>query len=311
MAEPAFKEKAEILRQRELISQSSGLSVQVLPPISAKKLAIYRSHEEDIIDPLIVEAQFSRILPPDTVISGTYSFNDPGEEDLYKRSKLIKNVGSMNAQPEIINGRPTGKTIYVEEIEPIIFNGGFLNVNIETQYPLYVFMELCPLNRSSKFRGVNTAFFRFDLNLRGRALQHLEEDLGLDAELKVRDMGEKDVLSYASSVPGGQIIIEKRNWHDIQRDLRHFARNNPRPFFNLLRNSDAVIRFIRAESQDKGFIVYDKDLKAWFHYGEPAPVLELPKTENNPVDALNKFLASKDGEPHLAKLEEKINYWSM
>lgn len=311
MAQPAFKEKDEVLRQRELIAQTSNLSLQVLPPISAKKIAIYRSSEEVAKDPLIVEAHYQDIIPPDTVLMATYSFNDPGEPDLFKRSKLIKNIGSLNAQPEIVNGRPTGKTNYVEELEPVIFNGGFKYVNLETEYPLYVFMELHPLNRSSKYRGVNTAFYRYDLTLRGRALQNLEDDLGLDAELKVRDMNEKNILEYASSIPGGQILVENRNWHDIQRDLRRYARQNPRPFFNLLRNSNAVIRFVRAEAMDKGFVVYDKDLKAWFHYGDPKPLLELPKTENNPVDALNTFLASKDGEEHLVALEEKINYWSL
>lgn len=294
-----------------MIAKTSGLSEKVLPPITARKFAIYKSVEEKSKDPLIQESHLQDIIPPDTILDGTFTFNDPFEENLYMRSKLIKNVSGTKATPEILNGNPTGKTIYVEEIEPVIFNGGFRNVNIETEYPLYVFMELHYLNKSSKFRGTNTAFYRFDLSMHGRALEHLEMDLGLDAEIKVRDMKEKEILSYASAVPGGEIMVENRNWHDIQRDLRAYARKNPRPFFNLLRNSDAVVRFIRAEAQDKGFIVYEKTGKAWFHYGDATPFLVLPKTENNPVDALNVFLASPEGDVDFKKLEEKINYWTV
>lgn len=307
----AFREKEEVLRQRELIAQSSNLSVQVLPPISNRKTAVYRSFEEGTDDPLILERHYSRIIPPDTVIMGSYPFNDPYEKDLFKRSKLIKNVTSINMQPEVVNGVMTGRQSPIEQIDPVIFGGGFINVNIEMQYPLYVFLELCPLNKSSKFRGTSTAFYRFDLTMKGRALENLEMDLGLDAEIKVRDMEQKDIMAYASSIPGGEIIMENRNWHDIQRDLRVYARRNPRPFFNLLRNSLAVVRFIRAEAQDKGFVLFDKESKVWFHYGEETPLLELPKTDNNPVEALNKFLASKEGEEHLIKLEEKINYWTV
>lgn len=311
MSAPAYQVKDEFLKQRELITKSSGLSERVLPPLTSRQVAIYRSFEDDQVDPLILEARFNKVLPPHTIIEGTYAFNDPFEPNLYQRSKLMKNISRLDRRPEVVNGRATGKEVFEEQIDPVIFEAGWKRVNIITEYPLYVFLELHPLNKNNRYRNALTnAFFREDITYRGNSTVALEQDLALEAEIKVRDMDSKDVMQYASAVPNGAINVVNRSIGDIRRDLRFYVRQHPRVFFDLIRNSASITQFIVAQSRDHGFVVYDKDLKTWFHYGEPTPLLQCEKTEKNPAEVLIKFLGSKEGGADLKILEEKVNYWA-
>ena len=297
--------------QRSNVQWINELDQRVLPPRSARKQAVYRSFEEGGIDPLVREAQYANILPPSTVLEGTYSFLDPFREQM--GSVLAKNVARIESAPEIIGGRHTGGSIVKELIDPIIFDAGYLYVNIETEYPLYVFLELHPLNKSNRYRDparAASAFYRYDIrNMKGKGTELAEADLGLDAELLVKDWDFKKVLEYASSIPENKIPVEGRQPGDVKLDLRRFARNNPKPFFSLIRNTSAVNQFIVQEALDMGFVVYDRDLKFFHFFGEKTPLFEAGKVDGNPVTKFLEFINDKKGAEVKTAIEEKINYW--
>jgi len=297
--------------KRSNVQWINDLDQKLLPPRSARKNATYRSFEEGGRDPLIQESIYSMILPPSTVLEGTYSFSDPFKP--YMGSVLAKNVGRVVSEPEIVAGRHTGGTIVKEEIDPIIFDAGYLHVNIESQYPLYVFLELHPMNKSNRHRDASksaSAFYRYDIrNMKGKGTELAEADLGLEAELAVKDWDFKKVLEYASSIPENKIPVGNRPPGDVKLDLRRYARMNPKPFFNLIRNTDAVNQFIVQEALDMGFLVFDKDKKFFHFYGEQNPIFESGKVEGNPVIKFLEFIHDKKGADIKAELEAKLNYW--
>lgn len=299
-----------IQEQRTQIQWINQIDKRCLPPASARKLVTYRSFESGGKDPLIKEDEYSLIIPPSTVLEGTYSFLDPFNPT--RGSVLAKNVSRTEATPEIIGGSHTGMTSFREQIDPVIFDSGFKNVNADTEYGLYVFLELHSLNKSNRFRDTTKAAHAFyrESPQRGRGVELAEADLGIDAEILVREMDFKKVLEYASSIPGNKIPVEGRQPGEVKMDLRKYARTNPKHFFGLLRNTDAVNKFVVAEALDLGFVVFDRDIKAFKFYGEDKPIFEVGKVEGNPGDAFLKFIGTEKGAEAKAMIEAKINYWN-
>lgn len=306
-------ELAEPKVQRSNIDWINGLDRRVLPPRSARKMAVYRSFEEGGIDPLVREAQYAAIIPPSTVLEGTYSFLDPFKPHM--GTVLAKNVVRTESVPEVVGGRQTGASIMKEQIDPVIFDAGYLNVNIETEYALYVFLELHPLNKSNRHRDPSkaaSAFYRYDVrNMKGKGTELAEADLGLEAEILVKDWDFKKVLEYASSIPENKIPVEGRQPGDVKMDLRKYARTNPKPFFSLIRNTAAVNQFIVQEALDMGFVVYDRDMKKFSFFGEKEPIFETGKVDGNPISAFLKFINAKEGEKIKADIEARLNYWEV
>ncbi len=169
------------------------------------------------------------------------------------------------------------------------------------------------MNKSNRYRDTTksaSAFYRYDIrNMKGKGTELAEADLGLEAELAVKEWDFKKVLEYASSIPENKIPTIGRQPGDVKLDLRRYARNNPKPFFSLIRNTDAVNQFIVQEALDMGFLVFDKDNKFFHFYGEKELLFESGKVAGNPVAKFLEFINDKKGVEIKEQIEAKLNYW--
>lgn len=284
-----------------------GLSGIVLPPYTRKGIATYKGIHMDKPDP---SSTFK--LPPepqDILLQGTYKFYDRGEIDPTKRWKLMKNITGAG---EIVVDPVTKKQIVEETIEMITMIAGVKTVNIETQYRLYVFMELHPMNATNKFRpnDLAPAFERVDINNnRSAAYIQAEMDLGLEAEMAVMKMTKDEVIGFATTanIPTtehGSI----RALMDVKTDLRVFARKNPRMFFSMANNRIAAVRMNMLDALNFGLIEYNMDERGFFVPEEDKPIF-VHVVDEDPHDSFSKYLASDEGKALYDAMMNMIEYW--
>ncbi len=287
--------------ERKKRPNSWGLTDFVLPPYTKKRVAIYKICDGDEgINPatgLPVEAF-------DVLVTGRYTFYDKFEKDPLKRDKVIQNV--IGTKRVIVDGRPTLE----ENIDDVLFTKGWLQVSVEEDYPLYVFLELHPHNKSNKFRPNNApkVFERMDINSHSRASQGVALDLTLDAGNSVKKMNKEEVLQYASQVPSINFSAG-RPIHEMRTDLQRWAMANPIEFFKLNKNEKAGVQITVLDALAFGIIEYRADVKSYINL-ETDEKMGTHTASEEPMERLVKFLASEEGKETYLNLQERMNYWS-
>lgn len=291
-----------------------GLSEIVLPPITRKTVAKYRTIGQDKINPSTGQIAD----PQDVLIPGTYMFYDRGAADLTKRNVLMKNLGRPQIAKNAITQR---QEIDEDQIEFVEFVNGIKSVNVEANYRLYVFLELHPMNGSNRFRPTSVApvFERVDLTMnRDISFAIAEQDLGFEAEKTVMEMTKKDdIIAYATSM--GVPTTEQNNPREIaliKHDLRTTARKNPKLFFNLGKNFKAAVRFTVIDAISWGLLEYVPDKKSYYFpmSRESLKPVHTVSVSEDPMESLIGFL-SQEKNPDAADIYEAVynmvNYWKM
>jgi len=283
--------------------QIQGLSSQMLPPITKRKIAVYEVIGKDQNDPLTGQP----IQAPPLVIPGRFVVYDPFNSDILARHCLLRNV--TRAERVVRDG----KEVVEEVVEDLVFIDGFKNVAIDRNYLEYVLLELHPLNESNKWRDKSqaAAFKRIDVgNRKDWASTIAGMDLAYEAETAVVNMRKQEqIIAYATAagIPTGGRMLESGD-NSVKVDLRRFARQNPRDFFKLNKNEAAAIRMSVMEADEIGLIEYQLDKRQWL-FSTDGDLLSQHFPGEHPIDRLVKDLQKAEYKPTYAKLLEQLNYW--
>lgn len=296
------REDGKFLGRRAIDFQ--GLSSEMLPPITRRKTATYEVITKGYEDPL---SPGKVIDPVPVIIPGSYVLYDPFDKDVLKRHKTLKNVTRFENKIE------GGKNVPYEVVDEITFDSGFKVVAIEKEYMMYVLLELHPLNESNRWRDKSqpAAFRRTDMDSRKWGNGSIVSmDLEYEAEKTVVDMRSADeiiALAHAAGIP--TLGRKTDNGDDsIKKDLRLFARKNPRDFFKLNKNDYAAIKVSVLDAIELGLIEYEVDKKAWFFSTDGERIgAHLPGEDS--TDALIKMFMKNDYKPHYKKMQNQLNYW--
>lgn len=281
---------------------SFGLSDQVMPPYTKKRVAIYQIvNGDDGINPatnLPVEAV------PVLIHGSGYMFSDKFEKDPAKRQKFIKNVKGYE---RVVN--KDGKEVDEEVIEDILFDRGWKQVVIEDNYMEHLYLELHPNNKSNRFRPQNAPiiFERVDINMSSIASQSAAIDLTLDAGMAVKNMNKEEVYAFASSVSEINAAAG-RAVHEIRTDLQKWAMSNPIPFFKLNKNTKAGIQIVVLDALNFGLIGYRADKKAYVDM-ETDEIISAHTAAEEPMQRLVKYLGSDEGQAWYKQIQDRMNYW--
>lgn len=278
---------------------SWGLSDLVLPPYTKGRVAIYKICGSEGINP----ATGLPVEPVDTSIPGRYTFDDRFEKDPLKRRKTIQNITGTE------NYLDDGEMKIREKVEDVIFVRGFLQVNVVSQYPLYVFMELHTNNKNNKYRPTNSynIFERVDINMKSPAAQAANLDLVIDAGKAVKDMNKEDVLGYAAGV--AEISTASgRLLHEIKTDLQRWAMSNPVLFFKMNKNAKAAVQINVLTAIDFGLIGYRNDVKSYVDL-ETDQIICTNTPSQDPMEVLVQFLSKDTGKIWYDQILSRLNYW--
>jgi hypothetical protein len=286
--------------ERKKRPNSWGLSDLVLPPYTKKRVAIYKICDGDEgLNP----ATGLPVEPFDVLVTGRYTFYDKFEKDPMKKDKIIQNI--IGTKRSVVDGKP----ILEEDIDDVLFTKGWLQVSVEEEYPLYVFLELHPHNKTNRFRPNNApkVFERMDINIQSRASQGAALDLTLDAGNSVKKMSKEELFNYASQV----VEINSsagRPIHEIRTDLMRWAMSNPIPYFKLNKNERAGVQITVLDALAFGLIEYRASEKSYINLETDEKIATHTASEE-PMDRLVKVLASDEGKEIYQNLQERMNYW--
>lgn len=284
-----------------------GLSRQVLPPITRRGTAKYRVIQKDQINP----ATGQLADPQPLFLPGSYIFYDKYEPDPSKRRKEIKN---STGRFEMVKYKE-GPDRMEEVVDMVEFHNGVINVNMEAQYLLYVFLELHPCNRTNKNKpnGTIPEFERIDLDQnRTNAFKLAQEELEDDAVAEIRSLTKKDDiigLAVSASIQTQENGVQ-RDIGLIKSDLRAYARRNPKEFFALSKNTKHAIRLTILEADSLGLLEYELDKKRWIATYTDEP-LHTVLVGEDPVDSFVKKIM--EGEEQFLEIysaiQGMIDYW--
>lgn len=291
-------EEGEYTKRKRI--NSSGLSDLILPPYTKNQVAIYKIIGTEEINP----ATGLKVDPVDTLIPGRYTLHDRFEPDPLKKDKVMQNISGTENYVE------DGQAKTRQLIEDIVFIRGWLQVPVKDKFPLYVFMELHPMNKSNRFRPSNAviAFERVDIQHRSPVAINMSTELALDAGNAVRKMSKDQVLSYCmTTVP--PIMTAGRNVDEVRGDLIRYAMNNPIPFFKQNKDMKAAIAITVADAISFGIIEYRLQQKSYVN-SETDEVIFTHSIQEEPMEAFIKYLTKEEQKDVYDNIVTRMNYWS-
>lgn len=289
--------------KKKMPANIQGLSSQMLPPITKRRLAVYEAIGRGAIDPLTNKPL--DIAPP-LILPGKFVVYDPFQAEINKRNVLLRNV--TRSEHVIRNGMD----MVEDYVEDLIIDNGFKQVNQEKNYLEYVLMELHPLNESNKWRDKSQApaFRRSDVIVRKDwSDTSAGMDLAFEAESAVIAMKESDeIISYATAC-GINTTGRYLNKGDdsVKVDLRRFARQNPLDFFKIIPDTAMAIKMTCLEAIDFGTIEYEVDKRQWVFTDGSLVCQHLPG--ENPMESLVRDLQKPGWKKSYEKMQEQLNYW--
>lgn len=296
------REDGSTPRRRRAVSL--GLSDLILPPFTKGVIARYRLINRGRIDPSTKEEPVAN----DAFFPGTYVLFDKFEADPLRRQKLMKNLG----REDIVLNQETQKEERRYTIDPIEFINGVLDVNIEKNYRLYVFMELHPMNKSNKFRdNSNTVEFeRIDIKMNvSQDYITAMADLALDAEQAViKEITSTElIIGYAVNF---SIDVYDRKPGEIKHDLRVAVRKDPKKFFSMAKNMAPAIKLNIHDGLGKGIISYEPS-KHRFEFTETGEIMHVVPVGEEPVkDFTSAILNDPEKMEVYEEMMNMLNYWA-
>jgi len=302
---------------------SIPLSEMMLPPITKKKTAIYELlnlnnadkysgreiYAGRAIDPRIVEAN-KFIDPPPFGLTPTYTIFDRFEPDLARRNKVMKYVtrASVRSFENPVTKQPD-QTIDEQLGEPGFINGQVV-VEIENNYPHYVWWELHPQNASNKWRPKERppVFKRIDIEYKSPHQQMMKMDLQQEAERYVIGLRADELINLASAMTN-PVISTAMPPNEIRLALRLRARNNPEEVLFKAPNPTHSITMNVISAMDLGIIDYRPETNEYFFASDDDKPMFVVPLEQTPIEALAGYLSSAEGKEDRKAMENMLSFW--
>lgn len=293
-------------KEKQKRALDMGLSELVMPPVTRQRVATYRVIQRHPFDPSTTHHEPAD--PQTVILPGTYKFFDKGSE-LGKQWKIMQNLATAG---EIKIDPVTQKQVIEDVIELVEMHNGYLKVNIEVQFRLYIFMELHPFNRSNKFRQGTRfdVFERTDLETnKSAAYKMAEQDLGFEAERVVMNMAKDEVIGYATTAQVATMESgRQRAFAEVKSDLRAFAHANPRKFFEMANDVSAAVRMNVLDALSFGILEYDSEKKRFIVPYTDEPVF-VHLAGEDPNETFIKYLINNENKDLYQAIVNMLEYW--
>lgn len=296
---------------RDRFSRPQGLSIssKMLPPITRRKIATYETLQESKFDPRIIEGDRA-IAPPPISLPPTYALFDKGEDDFSIANKMMKNVVRSEVR-QIRQNDGQLKPQIEEVLEYVDFINGHKQVNIETEYILYAFLELHPLNESNRHRDLSkkALFRRTDFDYKSSHVQMLQMDLQDEAVRYIMKMNEKDLINLASAMTNPTIATINVATTDIRYNLRLRARNNPEEVLYLAPDKKAAMRIDVIHALEMGVLDYVPEKHAYYLASDDRTPIFACQVDANPLEDITKHLITPEGKDDYEAIMEYVEFW--
>lgn len=296
-------------RSNFVAPQGLHISRLMLPPITRRKTATYETLQESRFDPRIIQGD-NAIAPPPISLPPTYAIFDRGEQDFSIANKMMKNV--VRSEVRQIRGSDNQLRPQVEEVlEYVDFTNGHKMVNIETEYILYAFLELHPLNASNKFRDKSKKplFRRTDFDYKSSHIQMLEMDLQDEAVRYVMKLTEKELINLASAMSNPTVATINVPTSDIRYNMRLRARNNPEEVLFKSPDKKASTRIDVIHALEMQVLDYLPERNSYFLTGDDRTPFFECQVDANPLEDISKYLSSSEGREDYDAMMEYVNFW--
>lgn len=296
-------------RDRFVSPQGLNISRIMLPPITRRKTATYETLQESKFDPRIIEGD-KAIAPPPISLPPTYAFFDKGEEDFSIANKMMKNVVRSEVR-QVRQNNGELKPQIEEVLEYVDFVNGHKLVNIETEYILYAFLELHPLNESNKHRDKSKKmlFRRTDFDYKSSHVQMLQLDLQDEAVRYVLKLNEKELINLASAMVNPMIATINVPTSDIRYNLRLRARANPEEVLYKAPDKKASMRIDVLHALEMQVLEYVPEKHAYFLTGDDRTAFFQCTLDVNPLEDISAYLATADAKEDYDAVMEYVTFW--
>lgn len=296
-------------RNHFVAPQGLQISRIMLPPITRRKTATYETLQESRFDPRIIQGD-NAIAPPPISLPPTYAIFDRGEQDFSIANKMMKNV--VRSEVRQVRGHDGQLRPQLEEVlEYVDFTNGHKLVNIETEYILYAFLELHPLNASNKFRDKSKKplFRRTDFDYKSSHIQMLAMDLQDEAVRYVMKLNEKELINLASAMTNPTIATINVIPSEIRYTMRLRARNNPEEVLFKSPDKKASTRIDVIHALEMQVLDYLPERNAYFLTGDDRTPFFECAIDTNPLEDISKYLSSAEGRDDYEAMMEYVNFW--
>lgn len=296
-------------RDRFVSPQGLNISRMMLPPITRRKTATYETIQEAKFDPRIIEGD-KAIPPPPLSIPPTYAFFDKGEPDFSIANKMMKNVVRSEVR-QIRQNNGELKPQIEEVLDYVDFTNGHKLVNIETEYILYAFLELHPLNESNKHRDRSKKmwFRRTDFDYKSPHVHMLQLDLQDDAVRYVKKMDDKELINLAAAMTNPTIQTINVPTMHIRYDLRLRAMANPEEVLYKSPDKKASKMIDILHALEMQVLEYVPEKHAYFLVGDDQTAFFQCTLDVNPLQDISTYLATADAKEDYDSLMEYVNFW--
>ena len=283
-------------RAKIKVDKVFGLSDKLMPryprkPTIARYYAVGLFEE----DPLTGEMP----EPPSSLIPGSYTIFDEGEENIGSQHKYIRNI----INTEIV--MRDGKQVEEKTDGEVFFPQGVLTIDVKRNWNLYVFLERHQGNGSNPFRdnSKQVIFKRVKEDYVDNAMKLAFEDLIHDAGTHIRNMA----IDEARNVCEQLGLPISGTAQDIKFNLREFVKSkeNAKRFFEIQPKRSVHSRLLSIDALSLEEIVYDIEKGGYCFWDETDP-FHVATVDSDPFEDLVEFLSSSDGTKEYQNLCKRL-----
>lgn len=197
---------------------------------------------------------------------------------------------------------PNQQSIFVDEqkgdiqMAELVFEHGDFKVPLNKP-TLIKFMELHPDNVANGGK----LFREHDPSAKNKAMK-AQIDLELDAMIMVREMSEKEKISYLRNYLPSR--VGKMEKDDVEMEVLRRAKADPATFIDVVQDPAVDRKNTISDAFSQGIITWKngKSQVSWSHGARNAKICRIPEGED-PETAFERYLMSNDGKDTFIEIE--------
>ena len=299
------------IAQKDALFASLGISRELIPPITRKRVAIYQLYNfKGKRDKRMMETIDQYVDPYPYEMVPNYTFTDIKETDLTRREKTLTYYegGSETIyRPDPVTGKNMPHSI--PKVGMPVFVNGQVTVNIYNEFRKFVWWELHPRNASNKRRDFSKEpiFERVDTKYESSHVQMIKMDLAMDAEKYILQMKEDRLMGLAAAMTN-PTVNPNINPQELRLVMRMRAKANPEEILYSAPDKEASTKVSLIHALDLGIITYLPERECYYYSDDDEPVHRV-LTGSNPFEDFTAFLTSAAGAPTLERIKTDLDFW--